>query len=364
MSNNNNKLINQKFTLIDFVLKEWLLLTSGIGFLLSSIYAKEIPHISEEELQVLLILFTLFCVVNGLLRSGIFSRIGEHIERGKFLPLKLILATFFLSMIVTNDVSLVIIVPLTLSLNIDRKDIIVILEAIAANGGSALTPFGNPQNLYIYWFYKISPIQFISEIVPLSILTLLSIILLSFLVNSKKEIKHKNESIKISKFALPYLLFLLMAILTIFHILPIYINIFLITFILIFDRKTLLVDYSLLATFLFFFGISENFIKIFGQEIINLKHPFLISALMSQLISNVPAALLLAKFTKNWEALLWGVNVGGFGSLFGSLANLIAFKFYISQKDIKNQHIFTFKFVILGYIFFFSSIFIYFILYK
>jgi Na+/H+ antiporter NhaD/arsenite permease-like protein len=104
---------------------------------------------------VLFILFVLFVVVKGLQRSGLLLRLSQRIEGGQFIPLKLVIATFCLSMLVTNDVALTVIVPLTLFLNIDRKDVLVILEALAANAGSALTLFGNPQNLFIYWFYQI-----------------------------------------------------------------------------------------------------------------------------------------------------------------------------------------------------------------
>lgn len=135
---------------IDFVLKEWLLIASGIGFALFSLYTKHLPIYSINELQVLFILFVLFITVNGLQKSGLLLKIAQSIEKGKVIPLKLVLATFFLSMLVTNDIALIVIVPLTLSLNINRKDILVILEALAANSGSAFTPIGNPQNLYIY----------------------------------------------------------------------------------------------------------------------------------------------------------------------------------------------------------------------
>ncbi len=135
---------------IDFVLKEWLLIASGVGFALLSIYTKHLPVYSIDELQVLFILFVLFITVNGLQKGGLLLKIAQSIEKGKVIPLKLVLATFFLSMLVTNDIVLMVIVPLTLSLNINRKDILVILEALAANSGSAFTPIGNPQNLYIY----------------------------------------------------------------------------------------------------------------------------------------------------------------------------------------------------------------------
>jgi len=139
-------------TFIDYILKEWLLVASGTGLVLTSIYTKHFPGYSVQDLQVLFILFVLFIAVNGLQQSGLILKIARVLEQGKAIPLKLILATYFLSMLVTNDVALIVIVPLTLSLKIDRKD---------TNAGSALTPFGNPQNLFIYWFYEVNPVAFI-----------------------------------------------------------------------------------------------------------------------------------------------------------------------------------------------------------
>ncbi len=122
------------------------------------------------------------------------------------------------------------------------------------------------------------------------------------------------------------------------------------------------VDYALLLSFLFFFGIAENLKIILAAEMNHSGHIFLFSALVSQVMSNVPAALLFAKFTSNWQALLWGVNTGGFGSLFGSLANLIAYKFYITHGGKNNSAGFTLKFIAMGYAAFFISIGLYFIL--
>ena len=135
-----------QISFIDFVLKEWLLVASGVGLVLTSVYIKRLPEYSANEMQVLFLLFVLFIAANGLLKSGAISKIAQSIEKGKFIPLKLVVITFFLSMLVTNDISLIVIVPITLSLNINRKGILVILEALAANAGSALTPVGNPQN--------------------------------------------------------------------------------------------------------------------------------------------------------------------------------------------------------------------------
>jgi len=349
--------------LIDFVLKEWLVIASGAGLLLTSIYTRRFPACSIQELQVLFILFALFIAVNGLQHSGFIAKISQKIEKGKVIPPKLVITSFFLSMLVTNDVALIVIVPLTLSLNINRKDTLVILEALAANAGSALTPFGNPQNLFIYWFYEIHPIRFIETIAPFSLVFLIILVVSSLFVKTRNSLQ-ETVAQKINKKAYAYGVLLFIVLLTVLHVLPVSAGILVVIFALIFDRKALHVDYALLFSFLFFFGLAENMKLLLASEISRSGHIFLFSALASQVMSNVPATLLFAKFTTNWEALLWGANAGGFGSLFGSLANLIAYKIYVAHEGVNNTAVFTAKFLIMGYVAFFLSIGLYFFLHR
>ena len=348
---------------IDFVLKEWLLIISGAGFALTSFYIKKLPSYSINELQVLFILFVLFVTLNGLQKSGLFLRISQVIEKGRFIPLKLVLATFFLSMLVTNDIALIVIVALTLTLNINRKDILVILETLAANSGSALSPIGNPQNLYIYWFYGIYPDTFIKTIAPFSFVFLVLLIISSILVKIQNDFQNDQVQ-KINKMAYFYGVLLILVLLTVFRVFPVSAGVVVVLFALAFDRKVLRIDYALLFSFLFFFGIADNLKIILSSEISRSGHIFLLSALASQIMSNVPATLLFAKFTSKWQALLWGVSAGGFGSLFGSLANLIAYKLYVTHEDTNNAAMFTARFLIIGYIALFISIGLYFFLYR
>ncbi len=350
-------------TLFDFILKEWLIIMSGCVLVLTAIFAKHFPSYSVQEMQVLFILFVLFIAVNGLQKSGLILKIAKNMEKGKVIPLKLVVITFLLSMIVTNDVALIVIVPLTLSLNINRKDILVILEALAANAGSALTPVGNPQNLLIYWFYGIHPGIFIKTIAPFSLILLGLLIITSLFVKTKNVFQESLVQ-KISKKAYVYGILIFVVLLTVFHILPVLTGIVVILFAVIFDRKTLQIDYALLFSFLFFFGIADNLKIILAPEISHSGHIFLFSALASQVMSNVPATLLFVKFTSNWQALLWGSNAGGFGSLFGSLANLIAYKIYLTHEGKSNITRFTAKFLFMGYVALFVSIGLYFILYH
>ncbi len=350
-------------TFIDFILKEWLVIASGAGLVLTALYVKHFPSYSVQEIQVLFILFVLFIAVNGLQKSGFISKVAQSIEKGKTIPLKLVVTTFFLSMLVTNDVALIVIVPLTLSLSVNRKDVLVVLEALAANSGSALTPVGNPQNLFIYWFYGVRPDTFIKTIAPFSLIFFCFLIASSLFVKTINVLEEKLVQ-RINKKAYVYGMLLFIVLLTVFHVLPVLTGIVVILFALIFDRNTLRVDYALLFTFLFFFGIADNLKIILASEISHSGHIFLFTALASQVMSNVPATLLFAKFTSNWQALLWGANAGGFGSLFGSLANLIAYRIYVTHEGINNTALFTGKFLLMGYVALFISMGFYFILYQ
>ena len=347
---------------IDFVLKEWLVVASGVGLVLTCVYIKRMPEYSANEMQVLFLLFVLFIVVNGLLQSGAISKIAQSIEKGNLISLKLVVITYFLSMLVTNDISLIVIVPLTLSLNVNRKGMLVIIEALAANAGSALTPLGNPQNLFIYWFYDVTPVAFIKTIAPFSLIFLVLLIIVSLSIKTQSVLQ-ANHAKEVNKKAYIYGVLLAVVLLTVFHVLPILFGGAVILFALIFDRKSLRVDYALLLSFLFFFGIADNLKLILPSEVTHSGHIFLFSALASQVMSNVPAALLFSNFTPKWQALLWGVNVGGFGSLFGSLANLIAYKIYVTNKGTNDTSGFTFNFLVMGYIALFVSIGLYFLLY-
>jgi len=354
--------LKNKNSWIGFILKEWLLLMAGTGFVLTSIYTKHLPSFSRDELQVLFILFSLFVAVRGLQSSGFVLQIAQKIERGSAIPLKLVLATFALSLLVTNDVALIVIVPLTLSLNIGRKDILVILEALAANAGSALTPFGNPQNLFIYWFYQLQPLEFIRTIAPFSLTFLVLLAAASFFTGTGRNETGTTALQKVEKTAYAHGILLVCILLSVLRMLPVSLGLLVLLFALLFDRRALRIDYGLLLMFLLFFGIANNVETMLGSKIGTIKNVFLLSAFSSQAISNVPAALLFSKFTPHWEALLWGVNTGGFGSLFGSLANLIAYRIYVADETTGDTASFTMRFLAIGYAAFLIAIGLYFLL--
>lgn len=152
-----------------------------------------------------------------------------------------------------------------------------------------------------------------------------------------------------------FVLSLLITLLMVWHVLPLYAGVAVVAGALLLKPASLRIDYGLLAVFLCFFCITENLETLMAPATADAGKVFMLSALPSQIISNVPAALLFAKFTHQWQALLWGTNTGGFGSVVGSLANLIAYRLYISAKHTTGRGLFMIKFLLIGYGAFFIS---------
>ncbi len=310
---------------------EWLLVLSALGVLTSSLYLRRVPSYSASDFQVLYLLWVLFVITMGLREHGVLSRVARLVERGRFPAPKLVLATFFFSMLVTNDVALLAIVPLTVLLHVPRKTWLIVLETLAANAGSALSPFGNPQNLFIYWFYDVPFGQFVATIAPFSAVFLALLLLGALGLRANVTAPPEQPLPALSASAYFYIGALALFALAILHVLPMSLGGGVLLYALLADRRSLRVDYALLATFTCFFGFTDNLRVLLSGVLTHPHHVFLLSALLSQGISNVPTALLLADFTPRWEALLWGVSVGGFGSLVGSLANLIAYRICTHQ---------------------------------
>ncbi len=324
-----------------FLIKEWLFILSLTLFIISSLYLKRFPYYSTDEMEVLYILYMLFIVIKGFERSGFLKALSLRLESGKFLSLKLIFGTFLIAAFITNDVALIVMVPITLMMDIKQKDLLIILESIAANA-AALFPFSNPQNLYIYWHYNLNLTEFIKTISPFCTFFLIVLLFLAFFIKSPKQTPivkklHLNRKIK------NYIALFVLMILTVTKILPLYVASLVFFYAIYADFRSLKVDYFLLATFFLFFGISDNFQEIFKSELSHPHSVFISSIILSQIISNVPAILVMANFTQDWKTLLWGVNVGGFGILWGSLANLISYKLYTAKY--KNSFDFLGKFL-------------------
>ncbi|MGN1416969.1 MAG: SLC13 family permease [Oscillospiraceae bacterium] len=296
--------------------------------------------------SVLILLFCLMLAVAGLRSVGVFEKITDILLKrsGNIRRLGLIMMNlcFFSAMLVTNDVALLTFVPLTLQLfegsNDDRSLIrIIVLETAAANLGSMLTPVGNPQNLYIYSEYGLTASEFVSAMLPAGIVSYGILTGLSFGMLDKSpcrtSVGHEISDIPKGR-AIGYFAVFLLCIASVLRLIPDWACLVIsAAAVLVLDRKLLAkVDYALLGTFVCFFVFVGNIARItavrdFFSEILAGRELF-ISALLSQVISNVPAAVMLSGFTENAKALLLGVNIGGLGTPIASLASLISYQFY------------------------------------
>ena len=335
----------KKSSFIEFVKKECVLVIAVTLAILSSFIS--IPKMSYIDFKVLILLFNLMVVVAAFKELKVLDSIAigllKKCNTYTSISLALVFITFISSMIVTNDVALITFVPLSIVIarkaNINVLKILI-FQTLAANLGSSFTPMGNPQNLFIYSFYNLSPIDFFKITLPIVILAVLFLVLLVF-KDKKMNLSLDLEDVKIDNKKDVYLfggLFLII-LLSVFHVIDYKVT-FLITIVmvLILNKKLFSqVDYSLLITFIGFFIFVGNIstmdvVKNFMEGILNSpKSTFLASVLSSQVISNVPATMLLSGFTNHFKELLLGVNIGGMGTLIASLASVISYKIYASE---------------------------------
>nr|WP_302686945.1 SLC13 family permease [uncultured Romboutsia sp.] len=366
----------KKSSFIEFLKKECVLVIAVTLAILSSFIS--IPKMSYIDFNVLILLFNLMVVVAAFKELKVLDSIAigllKKCNTYTSISLALVFITFISSMIVTNDVALITFVPLSIVI-VRKANInvlkIVIFQTLAANLGSSFTPMGNPQNLFIYSFYNLSPIDFFKITLPIVVLAVLFLVLLVF-KDKKMNLSLDLEDVKIDNKRDVYLfggLFLII-LLSVFHVIDYKVT-FLITIVmvLILNKKLFSqVDYSLLITFIGFFIFVGNIstmdvVKNFMEGILNSpKSTFLASVLSSQVISNVPATMLLSGFTDHFKELLLGVNIGGMGTLIASLASVISYKIYASEFGNDNyMKSFTF-YNILGLIIFVPSAYMFMVL--
>lgn len=332
-----------------------------IAFVLAVISAVIVPPDAKYKeycnTTVLIQLFGLMLAVSGVRSIGVFDTMtGAILKRTgtvRRLGFLLMLICFFTSMLVTNDVVLLTFVPLTLLIFRQIPDeksriLTIVLETAAANLGSMLTPVGNPQNLYLYDRYAMDAGTFLRVMLPagagsLAMLSLLCLLLpktACTAVSQPKTALHKPK-------AIAYTALFAVCLCCVFRLIPPLVLLFLaIAVALIFDRSLLRkVDYSLLVTFVCFFVFVGNIARISavsdGISQILAGREVLISAILSQGISNVPAAMMLSGFTENGTALLLGVNLGGLGTMIASMASLISFQFYRKAEGAKTGRYFA-----------------------
>lgn len=332
-----------------FFKSEPVLIVSALLAVISAFIVKpRAEYFGYIDFRTLSLLFCLMAVMAGLGRLGVFRVMAQKLLRGvgsvRALSLVLSLLCFFSAMLITNDVALITFVPFTVeTLRISGKKEklipIVVLETVAANLGSMLTPIGNPQNLYLFSAFEMSIGEFVLAVLPYTVLSLILVIVFAvFTGNEKADSKTEgSEKIAVGK-AVIYAVLFAVSLLTVLDVIPYLITLAVtVAAVLISDRKTILkIDYSLLLTFVFLFIFIGNLgnvapVSDFLRRIV-VGNEVIAGIAASQVFSNVPAALLLSGFTENAEDLLVGVNLGGLGTLIASMASLISFKLTVKEN--------------------------------
>lgn len=305
-------------------------------------------YLGYFDFKTLTCLFCVLAVVCALKNINFFYVLSEHIvehfKNARLCILALVYITFIGSMLIANDMALLTFLPLgyfVLSTTGKEKYMAFtfIMQNIAANLGGMLTPFGNPQNLYLYSKFNIDNLEFMGIMVFPFLLSVLLITVACIVFVKSEPLVIRDEDIHFSpRRAILYLILFLLAIAIVFRGIPYLIGLIIIPAVLLFaDRKALeMVDYPLLLTFVFFFVFAGNMARIDAvREFFSLlleKSTLLFSVLSCQIISNVPSAILLSQFTENYRELLLGVNIGGVGTLISSLASLITFREYTKHN--------------------------------
>lgn len=337
-----------KTKILIFLRKNTVLCVAVIAAIITSIIVppdkKYLEYFDFKTLSCLFCVLAVVCAYKNIDFFYILARkLVEIFKNIRLAILALVYITFIGSMLIANDMALLTFLPLgyfVLSKTGMQKHMAFtfIMQNIAANLGGMLTPFGNPQNLYLYTRFNIPNGEFINIMFPPFIISVLLITVCCLFVKSEKlELKGESIVLPIGRTILYTLLFVL-SIAIVFRTVPYIFGLIIIPIVLLFfDRKALkMVDYPLLLTFVSFFIFSGNMSRIgavqdfFGS--LMQKSTLLVSVLSCQFISNVPSAILLSQFTENYRELLVGVNIGGVGTLISSLASLITFREYIKQE--------------------------------
>ena len=324
-------------------------------------------YLGYFDLKTLTCLFCVLAVVCAFRNIRFFSILAAKIVRvfknTRSCILALVYITFLGSMLIANDMALLTFLPLgyfVLSSTGKEKYMAFtfIMQNIAANLGGMLTPFGNPQNLYLYTKFAIPTGEFTLVMLPPFLISV-ALITICCLFVKKESLTIENEQAVLPKMrTIVYSLLFVLSIVIVFRVIEFWIGLIVIPSVLLFlDRKALKdVDYGLLFTFVAFFIFAGNMARI--PAVARLfsylmdKNVLLVSALSCQVISNVPSSILLSQFTSDWKSLLVGVNIGGVGTLISSLASLITFREYTKHNEGKaGKYILLFSAFNFGFLF-------------
>lgn len=328
----------------------------------------DMEYLNYFDFKTLTCLFCVLTVVCALKNIHFFyilaRKIVQCFKTTRMSILVLVYVTFIGSMLIANDMALLTFLPLGYFLLVTTGKekymaFTFIMQNIAANLGGMLTPFGNPQNLYLYTKFNIPNAEFMSIMAPPFMVSILLITICCLFVKPEPlKLTVEEVGLPIGR-AVIYLVLFAISIAIVFRGIHYLFGLVVIPISVFFlDRKALkMVDYPLLLTFVFFFIFAGNMARIeavreFFQFFLN-KSTLIFSILSCQFISNVPSAILLSQFTENYRDLLLGVNIGGAGTLIASLASLITFREYLKHNKGKAKYyigmfsLYNFGFVII-----------------
>lgn len=343
--------------IVSFMKQETVLSVALFLAIMSTVIVPpDVRYLDYIDFRTLAILFCLMSVMAGLREIGVFEAMAQkmlgRVNNVRQVVMILIMLCFFSSMFITNDVALITFVPFTfIVLNLlssgDKEKWmvpVVVMQTVAANLGSMLTPIGNPQNLFLYGKSGISLSNFIGLMLPYTTFSFILLCIFVFIKGKSNGAQirvtfEKKVQITEKKKMILYFCLFFCSLLTVARIVPYGISLCLtIICILLIDRKILCkVDYSLLMTFVGFFIFIGNMGRVevfraFLEKIIEGRE-VITAVLASQVISNVPAALLLSGFTEETETLIIGTNLGGLGTLIASMASLISYKYIVRESS-------------------------------
>jgi len=358
-----------KLKVITFIQKEIILCIAGLFAIISAfVVPPSVAYIEYIDYRVLALLFCLMLVVAGFHKIGVFDKIIEkmiiQINGTRKLVFTLVFICFFTSMFITNDVALITFVPFTIMIlqKIKKEKLmifVIVMQTIAANLGSMFTPLGNPQNLYLYSIAQMDILEFLKLMFPITCLSLLLIaVTLLFMKNEKIDNIAGLRTVKIDCMQMAvFTMLFAVCLCAVLHVIDYRIVLVIVIIsVLKFNRKLIFeADYSLLFTFVAFFifvGNMKNvpYITNMLASIVS-GNEIMVSTIASQIISNVPAAILLSGFTTDYRMLILGTNIGGLGTLIASMASLISYKFYGNTKGAcKGKYLVTFTAINLIYL--------------
>jgi len=356
--------------LVRFVKKNTVMVIAFFAALITVFFVPpDEAYLGYFDFKTLTCLFCVLAVVCALKNIRFFYALARKVVQVfgniRMSVLALVYITFIGSMLIANDMALLTFLPLgffvlTTTHKEKHMAFTFIMQNIAANLGGMLTPFGNPQNLYLYTKYEIPNLEFVKIMAPpfLFSVALITVCCVLFIKPEPLKLDDAKIHLPVSRTVL-YLALFALAIAIVFRGIPYWIGLIVIPSVLLFaDRKALsAVDYPLLFTFVFFFIFAGNMgridaVRSFFSGLLE-KSTLLVSVISCQVISNVPTAVLLSQFTNNYAELLIGVNIGGVGTLIASLASLITFREYMKNNPGKTMNyvgkytLFNFGFLIL-----------------